>query len=142
MHSEGRDLLFITTFLEKGERYDYWGTNIDGKIRFSYPRSYSYGLRFLKKNIPSIKVLEYPTLEEYKEKLREGWDIIGFSFFTHEMPKIKKMVKLARKTDVDEIWGGNYGILTPGAEDIFDRTFIGYAEKDLAEALDRELNRS
>lgn len=141
MHPEGNEVLFVTTFVEQEDNYDYWGTNIDGKIRFSYPRSYSYGLRFLKKNIPSIEILEYPTLKEYKEKLKEGWDIIGFSFFTHEMPKIKKMVKLAKKKDVDEIWGGHYGVLTPGAEEIFDRTFIGYAEKDVAEALNEEVGK-
>ena len=78
MHPEGNEVLFVTTFVEQEDNYDYWGTNIDGKIRFSYPRSYSYGLRFLKKNIPSIEILEYPTLKEYKEKLKEGWDISDF----------------------------------------------------------------
>ncbi len=134
-------VLFVTTYVESGDTYDYWGTNISGRARFSYPRFSSYGLRFLKKNIPQIEILEYPTIDEYKEKLKQDYDIVGFSFFTHEIPKIKEMVKLARKAGVEEIWGGHYGVLTYDIEKIFDKTFVGYAERKVAEALNVRLNR-
>ncbi len=138
---EGKKILFVTTYLESADQYDYWGTNISGKVRFSYPRFSSYGLRFIKKNIPQIEILEYPTIEEYMDKLREDYDIIGFSFFTHEYPKIKRMIELARRSGVEEIWGGHYGVLTDGIEKMFDKTFVGYAEDEVADTLGMELER-
>lgn len=38
-------VLFVTTYVDSGDTYDYWGTNISERARFSYPRFSSYGLR-------------------------------------------------------------------------------------------------
>ena len=98
-------------------------------------RKISFGLRFLKQNLPSIEILEYPTWEEYVKKLKEGWDVVGFSFFTNEIPEVLKMVEEARKRGVQEVWAGNYGALTPGIEGYFDKIFIGYAENEVRKTL-------
>ncbi|MFW6141784.1 MAG: radical SAM protein [Candidatus Saliniplasma sp.] len=73
--------------------------------------------------------------------MKADYDIVGFSFFTYEIPKIKEMVRLARKSGVEEVWEGHYGVLTYGIQDIFDKTFVGYAERKVAEALNIRLDR-
>jgi radical SAM superfamily enzyme YgiQ (UPF0313 family) len=137
-----RRVLFTTAYVAPGEYYDY-GRSIEPKGRvfdLSLPRKAAYGLRFIKYNIPSIKILEYPTWEEYLSELKKGWDVVGFSFFLNETHEVLEMIDAARKAGVEEIWGGNYGALTDAIEDRFDRIFVGYAEKDIAKELGVELN--
>jgi radical SAM superfamily enzyme YgiQ (UPF0313 family) len=90
-------------------------------------------------NIPEIEILEYPTWEEYKSKLEEGWDIVGYSFYLNDVHKIQKMVDYAREKDIKELWGGNYGVLTDGMEKYFDRVFYGYSEPDIAKAFGKKI---
>ncbi len=135
------DILFVTPYRESNSRYDYWGQNVKRKIRYHYYNDVSYGLRFLKKNIPDIKILEYPSYKRYVEELKKGYDIVGFSFYTHDVPKIKKMVKKARELGVKEIWGGNYGVLTYGVDDLFDKIYIGYGEEWVADQLGKTIDR-
>lgn len=94
------------------------------------------GLRFLKENIPGIDILEYPTWDQYKAALKNGYDIIGISFFTHSLGIIPKMIRLARDAGVREFWAGNHGVLTPLANELFDKVFIGSGEKVLVELLE------
>jgi len=94
-------------------------------FKFCWPRIQSYGLRFLKQNIPEIEILEYPTWEQYVKKLREGWDVVGFSFYLSDTPEVLEMVEYARSAGIEEIWCGNYGALTPEIQDRFDKIFIG-----------------
>ncbi|MBA7624431.1 hypothetical protein ES703_31840 [subsurface metagenome] len=84
--------------------YDYFATNIATKDvpHLQYERYISYGLRFLQANIPGIEILEYPTWAEYLRAIRAGWDVIGFSFYTNEIPIIRKMVSAARRAGVPE----------------------------------------
>jgi len=90
------------------------------------------GLRFLKENVPGIEILEFPSWEEFEAELGRGVDVLGISFYTKDVPVVKRMVRLARQRyRVKEIWGGNYGVLTPGMERLFDRTFLGYAEDEV-----------
>ena len=102
------------------------------KLDFHYP---AVGLRFLKENIPDIEIMEGPSWEDYEAILKEGIDILGISFYTYQIPIVERMIEMARKYRVGEIWGGNYGILTPGIEEKFDRSFKGYAEGDVYETL-------
>ena len=136
-----RKILFTTVF-RKGKRYDYWGSNTPNRfLRYTYPRICSFGLRFIKRNIPQIEILEYPSWREYTEKIKKGnYDVVGFSFYINEVPDIIKMVEFARKHGVKEIWGGNYGVLTPGIEKYFDRVFVGYAEREIGKELGVEVN--
>ena len=79
-----------------------------------------------------VEILEYPTWEEYAEMVSGDWDIVGFSFFTPDYPKVEKMADYARQRGVPQLWGGSYGCLIPGARRLFDRTIIGYAERTIA----------
>ncbi len=140
MDKEDREVLITTPYREKGEHYEYWGSNVDRTIRYTYDKKNSNGLRFLKKNIPQIDILEFPTWKEYKKALKEDYDIVGFSFFTYEIPNVMDMVEEAKKQDISELWAGNYGALTYGMEDHFDRLFVGYSEEKVADALGTEID--
>jgi len=136
-----KKILFVTP-CRIGNYYDYWGANTKTNIRFSWKRYISFGLRFIKQNIPEIEILEYPTWEEYKRMIKKTKpNILGFSFYTNDIPVVLKMIEFARKNGVKEIWGGNYGVLTYGIEEYFDKIFIGYAEREIAKT-SRGLNHN
>lgn len=79
--------------------------------------------------------MEFPLWHEYVRKLKEGWDVVGFSFFHHDLCEIFRMVDEARRQGIKEIWAGGYGALSLEAEDFADRIFYGYVEEELAEKL-------
>jgi pyruvate-formate lyase-activating enzyme len=130
-----KKVLFTTV---SGKRcYDYLESNsAKGEGPFwKYERRISYGLRFIKANVPGVEILEYPTWSEFRKALQLGWDAVGFSFYTNEIPVIKRMVAAARRSGVPELWGGNYGVITPEAAELFDRIAVGYSESQIAEWL-------
>jgi radical SAM superfamily enzyme YgiQ (UPF0313 family) len=135
--------ILLTTVYRRfaNDYYDYWGANATTRFRPSLLRHISYGLRFLKQNVPEVEIIEYPTWHEYLKKLQEGWDVVGFSFYLNEVHEIIAMADAARKAGVKELWAGNYGALTDGMENHFDRIFIGPAEETLAAIFDRKLDR-
>jgi radical SAM superfamily enzyme YgiQ (UPF0313 family) len=133
-------ILLTTSFIDKEfGHYDWVGSNIKWKYRFSRPRKVSYALRFIKQNLPEIEILEYPTWEEFKMALEQSWDVVGFSFYLNDVFKIKRMIQYAREHDVPELWGGNYGVLTDGMEKELDKIFLGYAEEELARVLNKKI---
>ena len=92
------------------------------------------GLNFLKANVPDVEVLEYPSWHEYLAALRsERWDMVGISFYTWSTPVAIEMAKVARLHGVREIWGGNYGVLSPGLEPYFTKLVKGAGEFALHE---------
>ncbi len=100
------------------------------------PRVNSFGLRFIKQNIPQIEILEYPSWKEYTKKVQEkDWDIIGFSFYLNEIHEILEMLDYARKQGIPQIWAGNYGALTEEIKSHFDKVFHSYSEQILSEML-------
>ena len=99
------------------------------------PRKISFGLRFLRQNVPGIEILEYPTHAEYREALKKGWDAVGFSFYLEESNEILHMAEEARAAGAAKIWAGNYGALTPALRGSFDEVFSGYSEDEVARAL-------
>jgi radical SAM superfamily enzyme YgiQ (UPF0313 family) len=115
-------------------------TNVSYKSRLHAERSLSAGLRFIKQNIPQIEILEYPSWEQYVNKLKEGWDIVGFSFYLNETHEIIRMAKKAKAVGIPELWGGNYGALTKDVQHYFDRIFLGYSEHKIAHALGYKVN--
>ena len=106
-----------------------------GIPRFSMPREYSPGLRFIKQNVPEVEILEYPRWEEYVAKLKEGWDVVGLSFYQSEIDEIERMAEEARGQGVGETWAGNYGALDRRVPHIVDRVVIGPGENALAQIL-------
>ncbi len=135
--------ILITTVYKRNNNdiYDYFGANTSRSIfRFSLPRLNSFGLRFLKQNIPEIEILEYPTWEEYQKKINQKkWDIVGFSFYLYEIHEIIEMVNYAKKRNIPELWAGNYGALTESIQKYFDRIFIGYCEDQVAKELGKQI---
>jgi hypothetical protein len=128
-------ILFTTSC--QTEPYDYLASNrtVEDLTQIRFERRISFGLRFLQANLPEIEILEYPTWREYCRILKLGWDIIGFSFYANEIPTIKQMTVMARRANIKELWGGNYGVLTPATAGLFDRIARGYAEKEVADWL-------
>ncbi len=135
-------ILLTTQFVNnKNDYYDYFLTNTNTFFRIIAPLKISPGLRFLKHNLPELEILEFPTWQEFTVKLKEGWDAVGFSFYTWHIPKILKMVEHARKVGIKEIWGGNYGALNEEIEHYFDKIFYGYSEYEMAEVLESSIER-
>lgn len=138
-----KKILLSTKYIhDKNDIYDYVATNTRSMIfRYTFPRHISYGLRFIKQNIPEIDIIEYPTLDKYLEKLKEGWDIVGFSFYQNDIPEIFEMLTYAKQFGVKEFWAGNYGALTKSIQKYFDKIFIGYSEYDIAELLGKNIDK-
>ena len=132
-------VLFSTVYRNGSEPYDYIGSNTRTWFRFYWPRVQSFGLRFLKQNIPELEIMEFPGWEEYTKKLQEGWDVVGLSFYLSETHEALEMAEAARKAGIPEIWAGNYGALTPEIQDNFDKIFVGYAENQVAPYFGREV---
>ncbi|MCJ7445372.1 MAG: radical SAM protein [Methanotrichaceae archaeon] len=133
-------VLFTTIYKNDPSPYDYIGSNSKSKwFRFYWPRIQSFGLRFLKQNIPELQILEFPTWDEFYARLNEGWDVVGISFYLSETQEALDMVETARQLGtVGELWAGNYGALTPEIQSKFDRIFVGYAEHQLAPYFGRQ----
>lgn len=110
--------------------------NIEYINGFTLP---NYATRFLKANVPSLHVLEYPTWDEYRRALSSGeFDVVGISFWTYTAPEALTMAKLAREAGVREVWGGGHGVSTPGISSHFDRVFKSYSEYEIKPLLEEE----
>ncbi len=96
----------------------------------SYPIP-SWGLSWIKENCPTVEILDMPKWSRLKRELRKGVDILGISFYTYQVPDVIRLVELARKYGVKEIWGGNYGTQTPGIDIYFDRIIKGNGEAEV-----------
>ncbi len=130
----------ISTAWRDGPLYDYWGSNQPRTLfRLGGKRPISLGLRFIKQNVPGIEILELPTADEFRRALARGWDNVGISFYLDETRRALDMVAEARRAGATEVWGGNYGVLTPEVRPHFDRVFLGYAEREIAQALGHNL---
>ena len=128
-------ILFTTAYIHN-QLYDYIGQySPRTRSRDVFARDMSFGLRFIAQNIPGIEILEYPTPEEFRAVLKRGWDVVGFSFYMNETTRVLRMIEWAREAGVQEIWGGNYGVITKEIEGAFDQRFIGYAESQIQRRL-------
>lgn len=134
--------ILLTTRCRDTGLYDYFRENAPRgfRWRFGMPRRISFGLRFLRQNIPGIQILEYPSRAEYREHLKRGWDVVGFSFYLEETNDILEMAGEARGAGVPELWAGNYGALTPSIQANFDRIFPSYSEEAVADRLGTPLD--
>lgn len=118
---------------DKTDTYMAWTCSVDVADRLSVTCPPT-GLHFLKANVPDVEVLEYPGWHEYLAALKsEKWDMVGISFYTWSTPVAIEMAKMARLHGVKEIWGGNYGVLSPGLDKHFTRLIKGAGEHVLHE---------
>ncbi len=111
---------------------DSLGSVARGIPRFSMRRDFSPGLRFIKQNVPEVEIIEYPRWDEYVAKLKEGWDVVGFSFYQAEIAEIERMAEEARRRGVGETWAGNFGALDARVPQIVDRVVVGPGENEVA----------
>jgi hypothetical protein len=135
--------ILLTTRCRDSGLYDYFRENAPRNFRwrFGMPRRISFGLRFLRQNIPGITILEYPTRAEYSAALRsQPWDVAGFSFYLEESNLILDMAREARAAGISQLWAGNYGALTPAIQSEFEQVFSSYAEQSLAQLLNVPLD--
>jgi hypothetical protein len=103
-----------------------------GKHKWLNAYTPAMGIRFIAENFSGIEVLEYPTIQEFEKVLEENaFDVVGISFLTSQTEQARIMSQIARTHGVKEVWGGGWGIDTPGARDYFDRSFSGYGEQIL-----------
>lgn len=127
-------VLLTTSYRRAPNDYlDFLGGSTHGLPKLSSPWRVSPGLRFIKQNVPEVEILEYPLWHEYVAKLKEGWDVVGFSFYQYEIDDIERMAEEARRHGVGETWAGNFGALDDKVPGIVDRVFIGPAEDAIAQ---------
>lgn len=113
---------------DRTDTYMAWtcAVDLEDRLSVSCPPT---GLRFIKYNVPDVEILEYPTWAEYLAALHsEAWDMVGISFYTWSTPVAIEMAKAARDAGVQEIWGGNYGVLSPGVDRYFTKLVKGAGE--------------
>jgi radical SAM superfamily enzyme YgiQ (UPF0313 family) len=134
MTSTNPRVLLTTTYQRfPGDYSELLSEVVLGIPRISMKRTISPGLRFIKQNVPEVEMLEYPLWHEYVAKLKEGWDIVGFSFYQNEISEIERMAEEARRHGVKETWAGNYGVLDEKIPSIVDKVIIGSAEDKVAQ---------
>ncbi len=129
--------ILLTTRCRDAGLYDYFRENAPQNFRwrFAMPRTISFGLRFLRQNLPELAILEYPTHADFSEQMKKSWDAVGFSFYLEETNDILAMAAEARRAGVPELWAGNYGALTPSIQSHFDHVFTTYGEEGVAQRL-------
>ena len=133
--------VLLTTVHRDHGLYDYYRENAPDNFRWrlQMPREISFGLRFLRQNLPEIEILEYPSRAEYRRALKKGWDVVGFSFYLEESNRILEMAEEAHRAGVKELWAGNYGALTPSIQPNFNAIFKGYSEDAVAQRLGKTI---
>lgn len=119
---------------------DVVGFTVYGLPRIASPRKVSMGLRFIKQNVPEVEILEYPLWHEYVAKLKEGWDVVGFSLFQNDIGEGIRMAEEARRQGIKELWAGGYGALDPILPSVVDRVFIGAAEDYVAQVFGKRVD--
>ncbi|MBU1240932.1 radical SAM protein [Myxococcota bacterium] len=83
---------------------------------FSYRFNHnSFGLYFLAENVrvPST-VLDFPSLDQFTEEIKKGYDYVGISFIVPNFAKAKKMTELIRQHAPNtKIILGGHGVSVP-----------------------------
>src|SRR5260370_34443072 len=79
--------VLLTTVHRDFGLYDYFRENAPEGFawRFRMPRRISFGLRFLRQNLPGIEILEYPTHAEYRRVVPPRPGAAGCSGFFRDV---------------------------------------------------------
>lgn len=83
---------------------------------------YTWGLDLIAANIETpTTVMHYPSLKEFVNELKKGYDYVGINCVTSTFDKAKIMVGQIRKVSPKtKIILGGYGTITNGAEELVD----------------------
>ena len=97
--------VFLTTVCRERGLYNYFRENAPRNFRWrlQMPRRISFGLRFLKQNIPELGILEFPTRAEFSKTLRRGCGVVSFSFFLNESQRILRMAEEPHRSGVRQL---------------------------------------
>ncbi len=102
----------------------------------------SYGLEYIAKNIKApTTVLQYPTIKQFIQELKKGYDYVGISFVIATFEKLKKMCSAVREVLPDsKIILGGYGTMLPECEKYGDHICkeegVDFMRRLLGEPLD------
>ncbi|OFZ77357.1 MAG: radical SAM protein [Bdellovibrionales bacterium RIFOXYD1_FULL_44_7] len=94
---------------------------------FSYRFHHNtYGLNFLAKNLDvPATILDFPTLERFKQELRRGYEYVGISFIMSNFEKARKMAATIRELSPGtKIILGGHGTGIDDLEKMIDHDFI------------------
>jgi len=111
-------------------------------MRFNHA---SFGLYFLAENVDlPTTVLDFPTLERFREELAEGYDYVGISFIVPNFAKARRMAEIVRQVSPGaEIILGGHGTAIPDIEAQIEHDHIcrGEGVHFLRELLGEDPNR-
>jgi len=98
---------------------------------FSYRFNHaSHGLYFMAENVDvPTTVLDFPTLNRFKQELKEGYDYIGISFIVPNFDKAQEMARLVRQLSPQtQIILGGHGASIPHLETLIEHDHICQGE--------------
>ncbi len=94
---------------------------------FSYRfNHHSFGLYMMAENVNvPATVLDFPSLEEFKQELRKGYDCVGISFIVPNVKKARKMAEAVREESPrSKIILGGHGVSVEGIERLISHDYV------------------
>jgi radical SAM superfamily enzyme YgiQ (UPF0313 family) len=113
---------------------------------FSYRfNHHSFGLYLMAENVETpTTVLDFPSLREFRQEVRKGYDFVGISFIVPNAAKARKMAEVVREeSPATKIILGGHGVSIEGIENLIPHDFIcrgegiGFLRRLLGEPVDR-----
>ena len=98
--------ILLTTVCREPALYDYFRENSPENFRWRLrmPRRISFGLRFLRQNIPELEILEYPTRAEFSETIKTGeWYTLVDDFRTFPIGQMVSEIPLLNQVAWPEV---------------------------------------
>jgi len=86
---------------------------------FSYRfNHHSFGLYLMAENVEvPATVLDFPSIDEFRQELRKGYDYVGISFIVPNAAKAQKMAEIVREESPGtKIILGGHGVSIPDIE--------------------------
>jgi len=124
---------------------EFYHTNLtrgDGifSIRGQNP---NLGIHFIAENLEiPTKVIEYPSLEEFRQEVGRGYDYVGVNFPPVAFEKAKKMCEEAKKVNPNIVTVvGGYGTMIPETDTIADHVCRGEGVKFMRNLLGEPMDR-
>src|SRR3974377_1759324 len=94
---------------------------------FSYRfNHHSFGLYLMAENVEApTTVLDFPSLKEFREEVRKGYDFVGISFIVPNAAKARKMAEVVREESPStRIILGGHGVSIDGIEELIPHDHI------------------
>jgi radical SAM superfamily enzyme YgiQ (UPF0313 family) len=113
---------------------------------FSYRfNHHSFGLYLMAENVEvPTTVLDFPSLSEFRQEVRKGYDFVGISFIVPNAAKAKKMAEVVREeSPATKIVLGGHGVTIRDIENLIPHDFVcrGEGVRFLRRLLGEEVER-